>query len=469
MRVLLSSLLLAGFITFGPVVGHAQSELLFGHFDGVQQGLQLNTAAPQRAKVSVALPSLAAHYRNSVFDLGAFEADMTSRRVAIASALAKVPSSSSLSTRGRIDLLGVAVRTERSGTFSLGISQRYSMRVSGSSAGFDYLFEGDASLRAQPLALEGYKAEGVVFGEVALGYQAPVNPRGLRWGGRVKLLTGQLHGYVVESRLLTMPNAEGVPELAGAGTLRSSGFTEFDDGQEATPGSILLGAGNPGLALDLGITVNDGGPWTYGFAVTDLGAIRWRNKTQDYVFDGPITTTGLAIRLPDDASQAETIDSLVAVFTSLKGAGFTEETVYDNPYTRALFPTLRADLGYRVGERLGLGITYRAQSHGAGVSSAAGISAVYRPARQLQLGLSYGYDERVAHLLGAGLVAEVSIFQLFASTDNLLGLINRDELQATTARVGLNLVFPTERKRQMGRRQRNSLRPGRGQVRCPKF
>ena len=462
------TLLLSGLLAALTLSCSAQSDLLFPHLRDVRQTLLRNPATPQRHRVSVGLAHGALAYHAPGFPMSVLtgEAPVATR---LAAGVAGLPSTSRVRLEGRAEVLGLTLAT-RAGTFSFDLAQRGGGFVDVPAAGARYVFLGDRHLAAEAFEVDAYDAAGLSFLELGLGYaHALPGDERVRYGGRLKLLRGQGQGYVVEGRGETLTDAEGRRMVAAEGVLRSSGVAREGADSLTFARDFLLGAGNPGLALDLGLHYAGDDGVRLGISLLDLGGIRWRRFTQDYTFSGETTTPGLAGTLGPASTNRSALDTLTAQLDRVKAPDFAESTDYTQPYTRALAPAVLVTAGYPLRSWLDLTLSYAGRLEGGQLGHAASVGAVARWGHALQLGVAYGITEGVPHQLGISAAVELGPVQLFAASDDLLGLIDHDRLYATTLRAGLNVVVPEGGygklfAREAGRRGAHSRR-----VRCPKF
>lgn len=453
MRLQLSLL----FLSFGLATSSAQVDMLFGRFTGVQQGLQLNPATPLEAKLSIGLLGGAAYYHNSVFVPGDLQSnDPLSTEISRIVDAQKEPSSINLDAI--IDALSLAFRTDR-GTFSLSLSQRLQLDANSNQAALRFLLEGNSSLAANRVNIQSFRSELVAFQQLSLGYTKEIT-EGKSFGGRLNILRGQAQGYVVNGRVLSSPLPDSPFTLEAEGLLRSSGLVR-QGVDSISPQSVLTAGGNPGVSIDLGFHESVGNGWTVSASLLDIGFIRWNRFTQDYGLSGGLVSDGLqgAIGRTDDDQLV--LDSLFSQLDRIKDVGFLEVVDYNNPYTRFLWPRMSIGAEVELTKIHHVGGGYVVRFHGSGVDQSANLSYRAKIGSWLQAGLSYGLTDGVYHQLGAGLVVQVGPVQLYGSSDNLYQLVNHDKLAATTARAGLNLVFPVEKA--------SSRKGGKGKVDCYKF
>jgi len=411
----------------------AQVDLLFGTLTDVQQGLALNPARSQRYKLSIGLPGGAGDYYNGAFRLGAFRTDEP-LRTQIQNAVSDLRPGQRLAMESRLDVFGLSAKLP-TGHFTLSLAQRIQLYSETPREGIRYLYSGDAFGMSEGVEISDQRSTGIAYAELALGYQRELD-NGLRLGGRIRLLHGQLHGKVIDGQITTN-RTDTATTIVAIGLLRSSGVVGEDSGDESelTAGSILGGPFNPGVGIDLGLVYESGDGWKYSLSVLDLGMIRFRHETQDFELNGRLSTPGLGqLSQPEDQLN-EVVDTLAQIFEDIKADDFQETVSYIDPYTQVLFPRILASGEYAVSPVLGIGVSYGGRLRPKGLSSSGMLYARGRVGSWLQATLGYGLRNNAYSMLGAGFEMRFGPVQLYASSDNFLDLILLDRLESSSARA----------------------------------
>ena len=418
----------------------AQTDLLFSGLTDVQQGLALNPARSQRYKLSIGLPGVAADYYNGGFKAGVFRTN-EAIRTQIGNAVEALRPGQNLSTEARVDVFGLSAKLP-TGHLTVSLSQRLQLHSQLPVDGIEYLYAGDDYGLSEGVRINDQRSTGIAYAELALGYQLPTNDK-VRVGGRLRLLHGQAHGKVIDGQISTVTTDTGTYIRATA-LLRSSGVASPPDerDQERTTRDVLAGPLNPGVGLDFGLVTEPGNGWKFGISLLDLGLIRFKHRTQDYFLNGDLSTPGLrALSGPDD-EVGVVLDTLAEIFQDIKAEDFTEEVSYIDPYTQVLMPRVVLSAERALNASLGVGAHYSGRVRPLGMSHALMLYSRARLGSWLQATIGYGLRDRAYNQLGAGLEMRLGPLQLYASSDNLLDLILLDRLEASSGRIGANLVFP---------------------------
>ena len=189
-----------------------------------------------------------------------------------------------------------------------------------------------------------------------------------------------------------------------------------------------------GFGFDLGAQFSLTDKITLAASVQDLGNIKWTGK--DNSSKGQTTYSGVdataMFTKKENVKLAVNLDTLVNQlnFKSVDDAKFTTDipTSYNLSGTFQINSKLSASA-----------LVSSAQYHGQS-SNAFLINGQYQLLPVLNVGLSYGM-RNASSMLGANITIEKGIFQFFALSDNLLGLIKPLQASNVNGRLGLNLRF----------------------------
>ena len=192
---------------------------------------------------------------------------------------------------------------------------------------------------------------------------------------------------------------------------------------------------NTGYAFDLGLTYQLTEKLELAVSVIDLGQITWNDKVTQYRSTGSFEYDGLDISnifQDDELDFGGTLDTLEQIFD------FKESS---NDYTTKLAGKVYASATYQLNDRWELGGMYYSEHFRGRTNVAAAVSANTRIGKFVQLGASYAMRNESFANVGLNVIATVGTFQLYAVTDNVIGMISPYDSENVNGRIGLNIIL----------------------------
>jgi len=192
---------------------------------------------------------------------------------------------------------------------------------------------------------------------------------------------------------------------------------------------------NTGYAFDLGLTYQATEKLQLALSVIDIGQIKWNDKVTQYRSNGTFEYDGLDISniFQDDELDFEgTLDTLETIFN------FKESS---NDYTTKLPAKVYASATYQLNDRWQLGGMYYSEHFRGRTNVAAAISANAKVGKFFQLGASYAMRNETFANVGLNVIATVGAIQLYAVTDNIIGMVSPYDSENVNGRVGLNIIL----------------------------
>lgn len=282
----------------------------------------------------------------------------------------------------------------------------------------------------------------IAFNELGFSMSRNYN----RWnvGGRVKLLHGVGAASTSASAisLYTPQQTTNEVGLKLTGTLNTSGIPVFvdsignekvSDKEKEIRDRDLYNMRNLGAGIDLGVTYDVNNFLTVGGSVTDLGFIRWTNKTYNYKqTDVNINYGGLPYRDLDGDSTAQAyLDSLQDLFNG---------SVSRNSFNTALPARFMLNGTYRLSKRNEVGAMVQGCYY-AGQFMAAYTVNYTRKWRVVDLTANYSVIGGNFANVGLGVAAKLGAFQCYLVQDNVLAYFLPQQIQYIHIRLGLNFVW----------------------------
>jgi hypothetical protein len=405
-----------------------------------------NPAGMSAGKVAVALPDLHLGVQNGSFHLGdMFVKTNQGEFFNLEKAISKMDENGN-KHRSFFDVAGLAlvVRAGERTQFSISQSFRsgFQMKYPASLAGMTWY--GNAAYLDQTLDLSSV-ASVIAYNNIGLGVARRLNDK-LTLGARLNILSGMACMQTVSGQLKMRTSGENYQLTVESDLqLQTVGMPDFTkegirDIRTEEIRSNAFSWTNPGLSLDLGITLKPVEAVELGLSVSGLGGIAWSGNALSQSSSGIRTFEGVTIN-PFDNQEGEFTgislqDSVFGVL-GLKTATAAFSAVLP---VRAL-----ATARYSAGNNLSYGAVLQYISWN-GVSGA-GISAqVQRQAgRVFSLGAMAGFNTLSGFQAGASAVVKLGPVQLFLISDDIIPFFIPDAGGGLHFRGGINIV-PGQKK-----------------------
>ncbi len=278
--------------------------------------------------------------------------------------------------------------------------------------------------------------------EAGIAVSLPVGDR-LRVGARAKYLSGLANITTDDFNLTyTTDNENYGAHIRGSYALKTSNLdiqnpeSAVDDILNAAQNGEFL---NTGFALDLGATLKFSDRLTFSGALNDLGFINWTNKAKVYEndnlqfdYEGEDLYSYVTGEESEEGVQERIVDSLINAIT------FNEK---NESYTSSIPASILLGAEFKLANGNFIGA----------VANADYVPGIFIPTftgyYRLQLGKIMGLSisNAIAYRSvlnpGAAFSLKLGPLQVFASSDNLLGLVNIDKTKSASVAFGVNLVF----------------------------
>lgn len=347
------------------------------------------------------------------------------------------------STNTEVDLFSFGIRLKK-GYFSVYIREKLLTRFTYPGDLLKVFIQGNGGeLLGQRTNLDGLAFDLNHYKEVAFGYSQKFGEK-IRFGVRGKLLLGYENLKTNETRLgMTTKNGETDHyqiEIDGKVDMISSGINSLANAPNTFDPLDYLGAkSSQGIALDFGAEYQATEFLKVSASVIDLGGINYnediRNLKTDnisFVFDGVDIFQFVDKNDSLDKATQTLLDSLDKAF----------ELNEDNS---SYFAPLNGKVFF--GAELKL---FRGNSIGAFANSEF-INGRIKPAfsgfystrltPSISATVNFAYANRTITNMGAGIIANIGSFQLYAITDNLVGVSFPARARTIDLRAGINLRF----------------------------
>ena len=297
------------------------------------------------------------------------------------------------------------------------------------------------------------------FREFALGVSYKTE-ESIQFGGRVKALFGITNAKIYPSIMNLTTSIENwdiqsqmnidmsVPFLNvqtdADGKLDTLYLDENFDKEIASNISTMMGKGNLGLGLDLGVSYPVLEKLTVSASLTDLGFIRWKRNIYNLKQDGQFSFDGIEMNLLDrNGGDSNMVNQMMD--TLMNQMDFY---VSNDPYTTNLSGTLRVGAAYELNPAVRFGLATSTMVYNSRFYNQVTLSANVQPIRAFSASLSYSIIGKNYANLGFGLSLKAGPFNFYFITDQVSSayLIPKS-IQGMNFWLGMNTVFGCSKKK----------------------
>jgi len=304
-------------------------------------------------------------------------------------------------------------------------------------------WEGNAQFIGEEIAF-GPRQEITAYNEIGLGVNYEVTPK-ITVGGRLKYLQGigSLSNGPSDLRLFTSDDVYQLT-LTTDYEIRSAGFDtdfNFDDlsdidvGVDLDGNGLFEGGGNSGFAFDLGVQIEVTDKLDVAASVVNIGEIDWSNNTTFYRSQGTFQYDGLDF---DGLVQDDSLD-LDEVLDSLQTLLQFDETA--GTYTTTLPRQIFLSASYQFNDRWRFGAMFLNESYAEREFTSVAVSADAKITDWVTVGTVLAMRNEELDNVGLSAIFSLGPVQVFALTDDIIGIVNPWNTNSFNGRVGMNVQF----------------------------
>lgn len=228
--------------------------------------------------------------------------------------------------------------------------------------------------------------------------------------------------------------------------------------------SYLSNFGNPGFAVDLGLSNKISKQLELSMSLIDFGFIAWRTDVSSFSENGRFLYRG--INLDDPLNTPPTTTDVHGLLTSLSDSlavAFQPDSI-NRTFTTLLPVKIYLAGEYKFSEAVTLGGVARIRVFNNMIHTSFTASANAALSKRFSLSASYSVMESTFDNLGMAFAYRIGPVQLYAASDNLISFFQPSSASNMNLRLGINLIFKDETKQRKGVYNR---RPARSAVGCP--
>ncbi|TXC78354.1 DUF5723 family protein [Luteibaculum oceani] len=442
----MKKLILSLFIGLLGLSASAQTDISLFGMSNLYQKRYLNPAYQPQSKLQIGLPgisSVAFNGYNTGFKPGDFVSfdGSTGGKVDRNEILNGLEPINTFGFVGNIDLFSLGFSLGKT-YVSLGVRANLDFQTYYSKGLMELVLIGNGGDNlGKRISLDGSGVDFSAYTEMTIGAAHQVNDK-LSVGATAKIIQGQLNINTAELKGGVTTNEEDYSiTFDGAIDLRmnnldldSEDIIDIDKILEGLPNSP-----NKGFGLDLGATylVND--KLKVGASILDIGSINWseenanvyKNPNFEFTYQG-MDFFDFTSGSSDDGSFTELLDSLSAELKTDRSK---------EAYTTKLNTQVILSGGYKITPRSEAGLMVRNYLNRKSAKFAA--SAYYGVSLKdwITASINASYANRSIANVGAGVSFRLGTLQLYAMSDNLLGIVSPESAKTVQTRLGMNLIF----------------------------
>ncbi len=423
---------------------HAQQNMTLYNMEQLSARSSLNPALMNHSRININLPGVSNSFlscSNSSFaysDLVRRSAD-DSLYIDLDNLVSKLKRSNYLSLALETDVLAFGFRI-RNSYIGVNATEKIQARFAYPDELIRFIKDGNGGMLGQQVNL-AFRLDAIHYREYGLSFTQLISHY-LSVGARVKYLYGMENIHTGKSTLslYTDPSTYAITARSNI-QINTSGLDGTDRGNQFSFSDYAFHKNNHGFALDLGFNYKLNGRFTAGGSILDLGAIRWKDAVTSYAStrpDAEFTYSGIDINqvTGDTGTYSQALDhALDTLFTSLH-----VDTVHGS-YQTALSPQVYLSGNYILDGKHQVGLLLYNRFDDKTMHPAASLSFNKMFGKWLNVAVSYTVVNRTYNNIGFGIALNDYDVQLFAVTDNVMGVIFPQKARNTNIRAGINLRF----------------------------
>ncbi|MBK9800144.1 MAG: OmpA family protein [Bacteroidetes bacterium] len=439
----------------------AQQNLTLYNLKAIPQSNYINPGILPESRVNIGLPIISSLYlnkSNSGFKLNDLiqKGSNGSTQIDFANMIGKLSDNNYFALALQTDLLSANFKVKEN-YFSLNSSYKVNWRVRYPKDLLNFIWQGNGASLGEELHFN-LGLDATTYLEYGLGYSREIGDK-LSLGIRVKYLSGIANISTNKSDITLTTNPQTYDITATSDIVfNTSGIVDNPfDGLGLN--DVITKLHNRGYGIDFGGSYKVNDLITVNASVLDLGSIKWNFAPTNYVSGNPNATfTYQGIDLNTFVNDSTSIDKAVELVFDSLNATFALDTLHRS-YKTKLGPQIYAGAQYSLGEQSSVSLLLQGHFFDKKLHPALALSYNYKIDKYLNGSINYSMFNRSYMNIGLGLAVNLGPVQLYAVSDNVLGLfvynkynVTNDDGKKTSItypgntknlnlRVGLNLTF----------------------------
>ena len=426
----------------------AQQDLTMFNFNDIPQSSYSNPANQFNGKFYIGLPAMSSVYfsaSNSGFAYSDFiKKQGDSLRLDFNSMISELEDKNFMSFNTKVDIISFGFKVGKRTQIMFNATENVNFRFNYTKDFATFIHKGNLAFSDNTANFEGLGFSANYYREYGIGISHQFGDK-LRVGARFKYLYGiaNIDSKKTDISLRTDPITYGLTAKADI-LINTSGSLDSLSNQDG----FISGNDNTGFGIDLGMNYELNNKLSINASVIDLGFIDWGTEVTNHVIDdGQYSFNGIEIETfsPEDDTSGTTVFDRLA--DSLEEAFNIRET--NESYTTALVGRIYIGANYKLNEKLVLGGLFQSEFYKGSIRPSLTASANYKVSKWIGLAASYSIINRSYNNLGIGININPGPVQLYIVSDNILGGIRPQHARHSQVRVGLNLIFGSDKVKEI--------------------
>ena len=426
----------------------AQQNLTLYNMHAIPQSMYVNPGIMPDSRINIGLPILSSVYfnkSNSGFKLTDLvtKGEHGATYLDINNMVSHLATNNYLSTSLQTDLLSFGFKSKKS-YFSFNATQKFVWRLRYPKDFINFLWKGNGASLGETLHFN-FGLDVSDYMEYGIGYAYEVDDK-LSIGGRVKMYSGIVNVSTKTSdiTLTTDPNTYDITATSNI-EVNTSGFGDgaFKDFKAIDYFTKLH---NRGFGLDLGGQYKLNDKITLSASLLDLGYIKWKYSPSNIVSHNPNASfTYQGIDINQFINDSTTIDKAVRyVFDSL-GTSFRLDTLH-HAYKTKIGSQIYLGGKYQINEDSYASLLLQGHFFDKKLHPAMALAYNWKLDRYLTGSINYAIYNRSFLNLGLGLSLNAGPIQLYAVSDNLLGILIYQNYTIKNGGTTRDITYPGNAK-----------------------
>lgn len=443
----------------------AQQNQMYGNLTRVPQAHYLNPATSPDFKWYIGMPALSAlqiGVSNNLFNLNKVLNNTSSDSLQIdyTRFVDNLRKKNYLEFKLQEEILAFGFKLKKH-YFTFSLSEKAHLNFNYPKDLIAFVFKGNGSPEylGQTADFSGLGVNMSNYHELAIGYSTELTNT-IRVGGKLKMLMGvaNIQSKKTDLTLYTAPESELHDLTINSSLLINANLPGEVFGNDSTgikTNDFFSSTKNIGVGVDLGIQYKLNDKITVGFSALDLGFIRWKSSpyTIKYTSDNAaFKFSGFEIKDVFGEGENNFAQDLLDSIQNI----FEVSTSESDGYTSFLATNLVASGIYKPTKNDIIGATLMGEFGFKSIHPALSLSYTRKLGKIFQPSICYSFKNRSFTNIGFGFALTLGPFQLYALSDNVLGLMMFNKVyyndkensisyptnsQNLNVRFGINWVF----------------------------
>ncbi len=441
------SFIIAAIVFFNMIAfnANAQYDNTLYNLRAVPQTTLYNPAFAPQYKYHFGVPFLSSDYAGfgttgPKYENAFYKRDDDSLLVDIDGMMAKLKDNNNFNARTVTQILNFGMVWE-DWYFSASISDIGDVNMMYSKDMAELIAYGNASKVGETVDIGKTTLKAIHYREYALGASYDFDDQ-WNFGARMKFLFGKsaVDTKVMEGTLTTTPDYYYLTTESNITINTSLPEHSKDTNDRVTTSDYLFYGGNFGMGFDFGATYKLDDQWSFSASVLDIGWIQYDRYLQNYTNENvKWTYKGVDAMQFDGLDDQQSEDRIDEIKDSLIDMFQLDETV--EKFKVQLTAKIYLAANYQLDEESNVGAVLRTEI----------FRDVWRPSLTLSyyrdldehfsvIG-SYTMADKSYANIGLGVVAKLSMVQVYVTTDNFVGVFVPDIVKHTNFHFGINFII----------------------------